>query len=339
MRVQRIRLAGTAMVAIIGLTACFGNPDTPGAGTNPRSAAGAERDVEDPSIFSRRDQGLWDGRPSLGGVWVAHPDATTPERVIIRNTQNNQETIGALFRRERDNPGPAFQVSNEAANAISMLAGAPTMIEVVALRTEDSLPQPAEAAPQSSETPEAEGRIAIAEGEVPPTPAAAPAREGGLFARLFGRSDAAQSRPGPAQANAEIRTDALETEALAQDATDPDESAMTAPFPTQARAGAAPASGADAAPARPAGLAQATGATALARPLVQLGIFSVEANARQAVSLAEGAGLEARVITGEARGNSFWRVVVGPARSESQQSEILSAVRNLGFGDAYPVSR
>jgi len=82
------------------------------------------------------DSGLWDGRPSLGGVWVAHPDVDEPERVIIRNTVNDRFVIGALFRRERDNPGPALQVSSDAAEALGMLAGAPSTLSVVALRRE-----------------------------------------------------------------------------------------------------------------------------------------------------------------------------------------------------------
>ena len=41
-----------------------------------------ERDVEAPGVFQVTEAGLWDGRPSLGGVWVAHPDVTEPERVI-----------------------------------------------------------------------------------------------------------------------------------------------------------------------------------------------------------------------------------------------------------------
>lgn len=44
-----------------------------------------ERDVEAPEVFSTSEAGLWDGRPSLGGVWAAHPDVGEPERVIIRN--------------------------------------------------------------------------------------------------------------------------------------------------------------------------------------------------------------------------------------------------------------
>ena len=44
-----------------------------------------DRDVEAPDVFQVTDSALWDGRPSLGGIWVASPDAVDPERVILRN--------------------------------------------------------------------------------------------------------------------------------------------------------------------------------------------------------------------------------------------------------------
>jgi len=103
-----------------------------------------ERDVEAPDVFQVTDSGLWDGRPSLGGVWVAHPDVTEPERVIIRNSANSKFVIGALFRRERENPGPVLQVSSDAAAALGMLAGAPATLNVTALRRETA-PDPVEA--------------------------------------------------------------------------------------------------------------------------------------------------------------------------------------------------
>ena len=96
-----------------------------------------ERDIEAPEVFEAIDQGLWDGRPSLGGVWVAHPDVTEPERVIIRNKDNGKFVIGALFKRERENPGPKLQVSSDAAAALGMLAGAPDQLNVTALRRQE----------------------------------------------------------------------------------------------------------------------------------------------------------------------------------------------------------
>ena len=143
-----------------------------------------ERDVEAPEVFQVTDSGLWDGRPSLGGVWVAHPDVKEPERVIIRNTKNSKFVIGALFRRERNNPGPSIQVSSDAASALGMLAGAPAQLNVTALRREA---QPSEAeevaeapatdltAPESVEAttldPVSTATAAIEEAEAtPPTP-------------------------------------------------------------------------------------------------------------------------------------------------------------------------
>ncbi len=95
-----------------------------------------ERDVEAPEVFEVNSRALWDGRPSLGGVWVAHVDSKQPERVIIRNPANDKFVIGALFRRERNNPGPAIQLSSDAASALGVLAGQPTILRVTALRRE-----------------------------------------------------------------------------------------------------------------------------------------------------------------------------------------------------------
>ena len=100
------------------------------------------QDVERPDIFEVTDQGLWDGRPSLGGIWVAHPDVRDPERVVIRNAVNGQSTVGALFRRERENPGPVLQLSSDAAADLGVLPGAPTELNVVVLRRQEIVVAP-----------------------------------------------------------------------------------------------------------------------------------------------------------------------------------------------------
>ncbi len=163
------------VVAAISVSACqmpFGQNGASGAtgggeqGTQLGTTRLVERDVEVPEIFQVSEDGLWDGRPSLGGVWVAHPSATDPERVIIRNEANGRFVIGALFRRERDNPGPALQVSSDAAAALNMLAGAPTNLNVTALRREEvpeALPAPATTAPgEETATSLAAGTITAA---------------------------------------------------------------------------------------------------------------------------------------------------------------------------------
>ena len=102
-----------------------------------RSVTLVDRDVEAPEVFQVTDQALWDGRPSLGGVWVASPDATDPERVILRNPANGKFVIGALFKREAFNPGPKLQISSDAADALGLLAGQPGTLSVTALRREE----------------------------------------------------------------------------------------------------------------------------------------------------------------------------------------------------------
>ena len=127
------------------------------ADSEPQAAAGetVEVDVEAPDVFSVTGEGLWDGRPSLGGIWVAHPDVDEPERVAIRNLANGRSVVGALFRRERDMPGPVLQVSSDAAEALGLVAGSPQEMEAVALRRREvPVEAPVTAAADPVTTPE-----------------------------------------------------------------------------------------------------------------------------------------------------------------------------------------
>lgn len=187
-----------AMAAMLALAGCDGgfslfNSDEADAETSTSTTTSTrlvERDVEAPQVFSATEPGLWDGRPSLGGVWVAYPGVKDPERVIIRNPANDKFVIGALFRREREMPGPKLQVSSDAAAALDLLAGQPARLEVVALRREEAVetpPPPAEPVLDAAETiaTEALETIESAEPVTPtaapptPTPKPAPAASGG----------------------------------------------------------------------------------------------------------------------------------------------------------------
>lgn len=240
-----------------------------------------ERDVEAPDVFSVTDKGLWDGRPSLGGVWVAHPDVTDPERVIIRNEANGKFVIGALFRRERDLPGPKLQISSDAAAALNILAGAPAPLNVTALRREEV------DAPVQDSAPEAtiEAPAAVTETTLDPvvaSPATIPDAE-------------------PTAGDVAIKAP-----------TAPKAAATKPPTPKSA--------------------------STLAKPYVQIGIFSIEANANRAANQMRSAGMVPTVKRSEISGKAFWRVVVGPAATKSELNSLLKSIKTEGFSDAYAVS-
>lgn len=181
---RRVALALGAVLALAGCEGDFQFPFGPGTGNAAAQDPGGEtpsgatrlveRDVEAPEVFQVTELGLWDGRPSLGGVWVAHPDATDPERVIIRNTENDRFVIGALFRRERENPGPALQISSDAAAALNIIAGAPTELNVTALRREET-PEPVLAPEVTAPAPESAAAETIETETLDPIDAAAAA--------------------------------------------------------------------------------------------------------------------------------------------------------------------
>jgi len=139
-------------------------PDT--AASPGRTGRNAGADVQAPEDFNLPAQGLWDGRPSPGGVWIALADARDPKRVIIRNDATGEAVIGALFRRERENPGPPIRLSPDAADALGLLSGQPARVTITALRRAEDTPAaaapataaagPAKAGKSAKTTPQAE---------------------------------------------------------------------------------------------------------------------------------------------------------------------------------------
>lgn len=274
-------LAGRlSLVLMLGLLAACANGQNPflrgaaagGNGdavpvSNAKSVKLVDRDVEAPDVFQVEDSALWDGRPSLGGVWVASPDAIDPERVIMRNMANGKFVIGALFKRERDNPGPSLQISSDAAAALGMLAGQPASISVTALRREEAPAQ--------------------VDATRPPLDAAETVQD----EMPTGAATAPQIMPviGGAQANA----------------------VTTSPLASPATATAVPA------------------APAAAGPYIQIGIFSVQANAQRAVATLNAAGVAAQMRNDTAKGKPYWSVgAFGDAAT-------LAKIKAAGFKDAY----
>lgn len=306
-RMRALMLASAGIVALAGCDengqmALFqGNGATgQGAEVN-RSVRLVERDVEAPDVFQVTETGLWDGRPSLGGVWVAHPDVREPERVIIRNTANGTFVIGALFRREVDTPGPRVQVSSDAAATLGMLAGQPVQLNVTALRRE----------------------------EIKDNAPAAPATEAAA-----GAGAATGGVPAPAGIT-ESRLDPIASAAAAIDAAP--QRAPSAATPPAARP-AAPAATAAAPQPAAAPAAAPRASSSLDKPFLQIGIFSVEANANRAATAMRNAGMVPQVKQQSSQGKTFWRVLVGPAVTAAERSSLLAKIKQEGFTDAYAVS-
>ncbi|MBR9844337.1 MAG: SPOR domain-containing protein [Rhodobacteraceae bacterium] len=165
------RRLSLALIAALALAGCqdgqsfseMFKPKPKDEQADTRTTKLVERDVEAPEIFSATEAGLWDGRPSLGGIWAAHPDVTDPDRVIIRNNANGKFVIGALYRREREIPGPRIQISADAAAALGMLAGQPVALNVTALRREEVAEElPVETADLSTEEVDTEALDPVA---------------------------------------------------------------------------------------------------------------------------------------------------------------------------------
>lgn len=282
---------GLIPAAALLLVACEDGTFGPGAAKPDQAADSAaaiefeERDVEAPKVFQVTDKALWDGRPSLGGVWVAHPDSKQPERVIIVNLENNKFVVGALFRREADLPGPKLQMSSDAATALGILAGAPTQVKVTALRRETvqvSVPEePVEAMP--TDGPEKVEATALA--AIDAATDAAPATN----AKTAADTEAKAAPPAGAKPGAETKT------------------------------------------------ATAAAATSLSAPYIQVGFYSIEANAKSAAADLKKLGIASSIAPTSVKGNTFWRVLAGPAATKAERDTILKSVKGMGYNDAYAV--
>ena len=133
---------------------------TPTAHRHPAAQGAAQKQpsvtLKHPRCFQPPTAGLWDGRPSLGGVWVAHPDVTDPERVIIRNKANNKFVVGRIVPSRTGHPRATLaNLFGCAAEALGMLAGAPAELNVTALRRKKKSPLRAPEAATEAEGVEA----------------------------------------------------------------------------------------------------------------------------------------------------------------------------------------
>ena len=78
---------------------------------------------------------------------------------------------------------------------------------------------------------------------------------------------------------------------------------------------------------------------ALRKPYIQVGIFSIEQNARNTAEVMNQLNIQPTVKEQTSRNKTFWRVIVGPAVDINERSTLLQKVKAVGFGDAYAVSK
>lgn len=315
-------------------------PDTVegAAQLGPDGARTVMRDVERPDLFNVTETGLWDGRPSLGGVWVAHPDVTSPERAKITNTKSGKTIEGALFRRERANPGPRIQVSSDAAAQLGLVAGQPSELKIVAVRQEEVEIEPAplpiadeatDPVGSTEETDAGDGdssAAGIAAGAAAGAIAEAgePPQRKGFWARF---RDSLRNKP------AEETSTAVAAEASSQtseDASVPDvETSSLDPLTTAAAAAIAEAESASE-------TRTTTDAPSdLKNPYIQVGLFGQEANASAVAANLRQAGVVPQIRGQQSGGKTLWRVFVGPVASSDDQAELLGKIRRLGYSDAF----
>ena len=302
-RSRHVALAATAAIVLAGCEDFSQQFALKPSEERPALAGGTslefeERDIEAPEIFDVTDTAVWDGRPSFGGVWVAYPDISQAERVTITNKDNGKSVVGALFKSEKDNPGPSIRLSSDAARELGVIAGQPTTVSIVAIRRQPVQLAPTEpvalaAVEDIAETP-IEEAVAVAE-----TPAVA-----------------------PVLADAPVETTVLtDTLAAAIEKAPKPRPEVAATDPEPAPTPAAPVS---TIPAKPfvqvATLTSEANATALEKKLSDAGITSLT-----------------RVST-TSSGKDLFRVLAGPAVTADAMKELRARIAKLGFSDAFPVT-
>ena len=299
-------------------------PDAANAPAAALAPQAERRVVEAPEVFDVTDTALWDGRPSLGLVWVAY-EGVDPQNVIIRNTSNGEFVIGALYRRERFFPGPPFQLSSDAAAELGILAGQPTEVQVIALKEEIIEPElPPAVAGEVAEDGLDEELIAAVPGAIIPAAEAVDAVETAALDPVAAAAAAAIDAVDPVAGAVPRRPTVEGPNAPLTAATAAVATPSAAPVPTTVAAA-------------PRATPRAN-ASSLERPFIQVGIFSVEANAERTAQLLGSEGIIPLVDEQSIGDKTFYRVVVGPASDSAERATLLQQVKGQGFTDAYFVA-
>ena len=89
---------------------------------------------EKPKILDISATVIWDGSQTLGGNWVSHPNIKSPERVLIKNTNNGKSVVGAVFQQTKNVDKGLAAISSDAAKALSISKNDETKLQLVAIK-------------------------------------------------------------------------------------------------------------------------------------------------------------------------------------------------------------
>ena len=89
---------------------------------------------EKPEILDISTSVVWDGKQTLGGNWVSHPDINSPEKVLIKNTSNGKSVVGAIFQQTRILNKGLAAISSDAAKTLSIAKNDETKLQIVAIK-------------------------------------------------------------------------------------------------------------------------------------------------------------------------------------------------------------
>ena len=89
---------------------------------------------EKPEILDISASVVWDGKQTLGGNWVSHPDINSPEKVLIKNTSNGKSAVGAIFQQTRNLNKGLAAISSDAAKTLNISKNDETKLQIVAIK-------------------------------------------------------------------------------------------------------------------------------------------------------------------------------------------------------------
>ncbi|MFV0474763.1 MAG: SPOR domain-containing protein [Pikeienuella sp.] len=252
-----------------------------------------------PEIFSGAGVADWDGLATPPGVWIAHPQAESPQRVRLRNLANGRETDGVMFRRDPAMVGPAVVVSSDAAQALALAPREQAELSITALVIDAPATPPVEdGAVETAALP--------APASLPPASTPAPATP----------APATPAAPPP----------------IAKSDPSPERTAPAAPPP--AAENNAPVWTASVTP-RPKPVSRASVA---GEAYLQVGSFGVEANAAALADRLLAAGQPVRYDRRQIDGRDVGVVLIGPLTNDDAIAAARAAAAAEGIADAIEVT-